>query len=684
MRRHEPESVVCVDVLSARLDAIRRRARTAGLLRAAAIGGTAGALVVLAGVLTPLSRARVTSAAFALAALSFAVHLFCNRFEWTRAHAALRAERAHPESKNVVVTAEELLRVPDRASSWIRDRVVRDAAHTIESIDLRHAVPLARPLAFCVAALTVWLGVTAGLSSRVASHARAASSRVGDMMRGTSSPVLTVTVAAPAYLGGATKTLTDPERIEAIAGSRLSAAMSSEGGPWRLRLGTRALAAGAETVVLAESSYLAVESEPRESRGRRLIPVVVTPDLAPFIRIEQPGKDLLVPDTNREIAIATTATDDFGLTFLELRYTKVSGSGEEFEFQEGAVPLALENRDPRMWKGRSALALGRMQLEPGDSVVYRVVGRDGRGESGTSSSDTFFVEIAGPGEVTVAGFELPPDRERYALSQQMIVLKIERLRQREQTMRGDAAAKEAADIAAEQRAVRANFIFLTGGHVEDEEEEAAHSHEIQEGRLEHSARREIQSAIQHMSRAEQELVAVSTSTALSAARAAVEALQRAFGRNRYILRSIPVRSRLDPTRRLSADLNQAVDWNLREPTSPGDGRAEAARKLLADVIAVGAVLSAPDGRVDPARIAAMAEDALAVDAGSKDWQQLAAVLMRLRDSVSAAGASEESRSALNTAVALLLAELGKHSVPAGSPLPPGTTLRSSWAEEKRR
>ena len=87
----------------------------------------------------------------------------------------------------------------------------------------------------------------------------------------------------------------------------------------------------------------------------------------------------------------------------------------------------------------------------------------------------------------------------------MIVLKIQRLRARERTL-GRAALEEAtASIAAEQRAVRANFIFLMGGHVEDEEEEAERSSEIAEGRLQSSARKEINAAIDYMSRAEQAL-----------------------------------------------------------------------------------------------------------------------------------------------------------------------------------
>ena len=145
--------------------------------------------------------------------------------------------------------------------------------------------------------------------------------------------------------------------------------------------------------------------------------------------------------------------------------------------------------------------MSRLGLAPGDAMIYRIVGRDERpGEAGLASSETFFIEVAGPGQVALAGFELPPDRERYALSQQMIVLKLERLRAREQAIDRATLEQEVGNIAAEQRAVRANFVFLMGGEVEDEEAEAEHSHEIQEGRLENTARREIVDAIQHMGR----------------------------------------------------------------------------------------------------------------------------------------------------------------------------------------
>ena len=157
----------------------------------------------------------------------------------------------------------------------------------------------------------------------------------------------------------------------------------------------------------------------------------------------------------------------------------------------------------------------------------------------------------------------------------MILLKLQRLRAREATLSREALTQEVDGLGAEQRSVRANFIFLMGGSVEDEEEEAAQSNEIQEGRLENSARREISTAIRFMSEVETALGAVNTGAALPPAKSAVEALQRAFGRNRYFLKTLAERSRIDPSRRLTGDLKEAADW--RRLLGPGNRRPQGAR-----------------------------------------------------------------------------------------------------------
>ncbi|MCA1564015.1 MAG: hypothetical protein LC804_28485, partial [Acidobacteria bacterium] len=328
------------------------------------------------------------------------------------------------------------------------------------------------------------------------------------------------TLEPPAHTKLRPATISQPDRITAVEGTRVRLTIDGLRTSGGLRFGTTALAtrtAGASTVAeltLVESAYLSIDG----TDGRKLIPVAVIPDRAPAITIERPGRDLLVPDVRPSVSVVAGATDDFGLELLALRYTKVSGSGEQYEFVEGELPLAVGRQDSRTWQGTGELALDRLGLEAGDSLVYRVVARDGRaGEAGFASSDTFFVEVAGPGQVALEGFEMPPDRERYALSQQMIVLKIQRLRERERRLAADAVREQAGAIATEQRGVRANFVFLMGGHVEDEEAEAEHSHEIQEGRLQNTARREISRAVGYMNHAEQALVAADTAVALKQA-----------------------------------------------------------------------------------------------------------------------------------------------------------------------
>ena len=120
-----------------------------------------------------------------------------------------------------------------------------------------------------------------------------------------------------------------------------------------------------------------------------------------------------------------------------------------------------------------------------------------------------------------------------------------------------------------------------GGHVEDEEAEAEHSHEIQEGRLENTARREIIDAIQHMGRVEVGLAAVNTGAALPPARAAVEALQRAFGTNRYFLRTL---ARTKPRRPVTPPDGRAIqdasDWRRELYPPAADPAVDAARTTL--------------------------------------------------------------------------------------------------------
>ena len=142
--------------------------------------------------------------------------------------------------------------------------------------------------------------------------------------------------------------------------------------------------------------------------------------------------------------------------------------------------------------------------------------------------------------------------------------------------------------------VRAEVVFLGGGEVQDEVEEAAHGDELQEGRLENRGRVEMLRALGEMSRAEARLVAGDARGALVFERRALTALLAAFDRRRYFLRTVPERA----------------DVLARE------------RALLRDL-----------ANVDPGRPvpAALAARVAALAMGSPPWSALAARLVAAGD-----------------------------------------------------
>jgi hypothetical protein len=604
-----------------------------------------------------------------------------------RREAATAIERRESRFKNVLITADEILAARLVVPDYVAARVMSDAAAASADVDLRTAIPLRRAAATAIISMLVW-GLLVVLllrwpgspsSEDSIPERRASKTETGAWH-------VNVTIVPPAYSGRPRVTVVDPDRVEALEGSALHLRVDQVAPPLRARTSksTRPLTRrndGIQTAVvtLNESDYVALEPAGPATAGTRLIAVTVAPDRAPVSVITVPGKDLLLPDANRRVDVAGTATDDIGLTRLELRFTTISGSGEQFDFKEGSAVITIERESAGRWRARGDLPLRSLGLEPGDTVIYRFVAFDGRGIAG--ASDTYMVDIAAPGQPTLAGFELPPDRDPYAISQQMILLKIQRLHARRASLTPEALTEEAHGIAAEQRTVRATFTFLMGGEVQDEEEEAAHAHEIEEGRLENTARRDMLEAVRHMTVVETRLMTPDTGGAIPPARAAVQALERAFGRRRYFLRTLPVRSRIDTSRRLSGNLAEARDSS--RPVEPGEEPAEAsaARRASADLVALTAQFtrSATMPAGDAARfLSQAAERMLALDPSSSDLQAVALRLARRAAAVSSGAGIESSVGDLRAALDVVLARARALAPRPLEPEPPDAGLKGRW------
>jgi len=640
MRRSDEFAAVLARVV-ARLrtrDAMRAMAG-AGLVTAPVLATARSAHASLTTAIGVGSLLFVAAAAGAFAVL---------RHRRSAAAAAQAVERSDPSLRNLVITAEELARKPVPISASMRARVMADAARRLAGIDVARAVPLSRDgLLACVSAIAIAAVMMVrlparGISSVAPPHSAAAAP---------TAPTVIVDLEPPAYTGRPGARLREPAALDVLAGTQATVRVEGLADADVRLNGTRLpFKDGAARAALTESGYLAVEAGPLH----RLLPLTVTPDRAPDVKITTPARDLRLPDASTTVPIAAQAEDDLGLRLLEIRYTVVSGTGEQFTFTEGTLPVSLSRSSEQSWRAEAALVLPRLKLEPGDALIYRAVAADRRpGETGVASSDTFFVEIAGPGDVPLEGVEMPPDKERYALSQAMIVLKIQRLIAKERSLPRAEVEATAANIAAEQRAVRANFIFLLGGEVEDEQVEAETSHEIQEGRLANQARREIVNATVLMGRVERELAAVAAKQALPPAQDAVKALQRAFGHSRYLLRALPSRVRIDPARRLSGDLASAADWTRALAPISDDPATAAARAALMDLVSAMRALEDPARRSDlAAALTRVAERMLSI--ADRDVQGAARDVLAARDAV-AAGQIDRARASLQRAAGPIVA-----------------------------
>jgi hypothetical protein len=644
------------------LDAIAsviRRARALALVEASAWGLTAAAISPIAGAVVALAvavwRWRAASRPLVVAAL----------------------ERAHPASRNLFVTADEIARGTLTATPPVRARVFDEAAAVAKQLDPRTAFPIARvvrvlfvaALAWSTMATAQWWRGQHGRAGEAARSQSASSAPAAAAIR----LKVDVAIQPPLYTGQKETRASDPEQLTAIEGSAVVLSIDSSASRVAVEHdgASRVLARGGDgkftdRVRVTKTGYLLVTTD---AGARRMMPVVVSPDALPAVRLTAPGRDLVYSGGNPRIVFDARATDDFGLRSLVLRYTKVTGSGENFEFKDGEIPLAVTPASARDWSGRASRSLAELDLKDGDMLVYRAVAADARPGDGSATSDAFFIEISKLGVAAGDAFTLPEEESKYALSQQMLIVKTERLHQRRAAMPQAELAEQALNLAVEQRMIRAEFVFMLGGEVDDEEVEAEQSVELQAGRLQNRGQRDLRAATIAMSQAEKLLTGVNTADALVAERAAVTALQRAFSRDRYILRAMATRSQLDAARRLTGSLAEAAGWRRTAPVVPANRRGALLQDLLRGIAELtrngDAMTPGPEGPADPSRTRALvlAEEAIRIDPSAASLRQAATALQHAADAADPGA----RRKALADAASTVASEARRAY--AGAPLP---------------
>jgi hypothetical protein len=614
---------------------VQRRLRLLAAVRGAAWGLLAAALARLAGGdgQSVLMVAAVTAALVAIGAAG-AVLLA------TRVHVASLVEHRAPASRNLVFTAAELIAGQHRTSPPVSSRVLADASAFASRLDLSQIIPARGAVASAAIAAILWISTSAVLAGGWWTRTSAAgpSSASAATVSG-----IDVTITPPGYTGRPVERLHDPVRITAFAGSRLDVTVIADAAAVTVETIDRTQALGQQdgrafvvTLLADADGFLAFA--PTAANGsagaRRLIGLSVTPDRPPAVRITDPGKDMLLTSGVRTLSVGVEADDDLALASLKLRYTRVAGSGETFTFTEGDVPVVVAQTNDRAWTARASWPLGALALEPGDMLIYRGVATDRRPGAPAAESNAFIVEIAAPGAVPSEGFGIDDRQDKYAISQQMVILNTERLLARRPSMTPADYQREAEGIAAEQRQVRAEFVFMMGGELADfgldsttlnEEVEAAGESDLAAGRMANQGRADLIRAIRSMSRAAARLADPDLARALPIEKEALTFLQRAFSRSRYILRTLSERERLDLSRRLTGTL-AALDRETRPAALPPPSpRVAAIRRVLADLGA----LSADANRGAPdvaARATALAEQVLRIDPSSPPLRDVATAI----------------------------------------------------------
>lgn len=460
---------------------LRQAVLVTALLRGAALTMLLLLLVTFADAVVALDApVRVAAAVVALAAGAGLTARWLMRHGWRASvdGAALWIEARFPSLRYALVTA-----VDSRFTGGVPEL---ERAAALVDFESQVATSAMRALRWPVVAVVLFGVLLAALPSGAVS--RVTWPRAGDALdrvsfaRRRANPLATIVVrvAAPAYAALPEQLLDDPALVRALAGSAVTIEGRTGGTPVRA-------VAGADTLRAAEvdgrwRATFAMPDAPIAVRlvagtHERLVAFDAMPDSAPALVLLLPARDSILRRAAGRVPLEARAIDDYGLANGEFDVVVSSGGGENFTFRNATIgATALTGRDATF---RGSLDLDGLHLGPGDIVQLRAVARDGNSVGGpalgVSETRTWRVARADEYDSVAVDAAPPPDLDKNALSQRMLLMLAQGLETRRGRLAHGTFVNESRAIAVDQTQLRkrvGQIVFQRLGESEGEEGDA--------------------------------------------------------------------------------------------------------------------------------------------------------------------------------------------------------------------
>lgn len=298
---------------------------------------------------------------------------------------------------------------------------------------------------------------------------RVARPAAGDVLRRETSSVsrdplatLVVVIEPPTYTALPSTTSDDPSSVRALVGSRVTlrgrrgsdgvyatvdstrrAAQDSDG-RWQLSV---TMPSAPAVLALVAGAH------------RRLLSLEPVADSAPAVVLVAPARDSILRRPSGSLALSAELSDDHGLASSAFEYIVSSGSGESFTFKSGTLG-ALEFAGARNGRGTisARLSIDALGMRAGDIVHVRAVARDRNTVSGPTLgvSETRTIRIARADEYDSVSVDAapPPEPEKNALSQRMLLLMSQALEKKRRVLAKGSFVSESRAIALDQTRLR--------------------------------------------------------------------------------------------------------------------------------------------------------------------------------------------------------------------------------------